>query len=93
MEEIIKNVTPPAVLIAVLAFIIQSIFSFIQMRHNWKFREKIDKQIQNQYITSVLNIIDSLPIDDAGKSDAKINFISNYTEGGIPPEISDLLNE
>ncbi len=77
MNEIIKSLLSPAIIIAAFTLIIQGVFSIINSIHS-------KKAYKINFVISLFQFIDGLPIDDATKSIEKINIAKKLLPEEIP---------
>lgn len=85
------NSISPAVYLALVALIVQSIFAIIENVHNWKTRDTVRKATKIDYVVAMLNLIDGIPITEADKCILKMQIAREYLPDGIPTQITERL--
>jgi hypothetical protein len=90
INQTMENLGPyltPAIIVAMVALIVQSIFSTLVSIHNFSSRKQSKKNYEIQHLTSLLSLVDSLPLDQSQKASKKIKLIKKYAYYEIPTEI------
>lgn len=93
MNEFIKPFLVPAVLVAAITLMVQGILGIIntilQMRAGKAGRDAN----QINYVVSLLQLIDGLPISPGQKATKKVYVTRTLLPVGLPKELEDLIKE
>lgn len=90
MNKIFENFLAPAILLALIALIVQGVMAAFEIYNHVRSRRFAYELNQLEYATALLALVDGLPIDEGRRVLLKWDIIDEFIPDRIPTSLHKL---